>query len=275
MGEIVDALKKAQQDPPKESAPDQTTLTRQRPAPVVAHSVTISRKVDENQNAREVLLNPGSAASEAYRKLALKVRAEMRRRGVRSLAVTGPLREEGKTTTSCNLALALASMAGDQRIALVCLDLRRPNVARSLGVTAQTSLDEVLRGEASVQDCRHRTEIEGLDLYLSSHPSEDSHSILSGPAFPALLTSLEAQYDFVVVDTPPVLLVPDTVIIAEHTGGWLAVVRRGKTRMKRVAAAFDALPQKTCLGIVLNEAQSVRDKSDYGYYYLERSEAER
>jgi len=275
MGEIVDALKKAQKkfraDPPPPAE-----LVREEPQSSTKPSqqVMISREQNETKNAREVLLNPSSPASEAYRKLALKVRAEMRRRGIRSLAITGPLREEGKTTTACNLAIALASISGEQRVALLCLDLRRPNVARSLGVSPQVGIEKALRRELPALDCCHPTDVPGLDLYISSHACEDSQSLLATSIFSTFLRQLEAQYDFVIIDTPPVLLVPDTVMIAEQAGGWIAVVRHGKTRLKSLKSACDVLPTESRLGIVLNEAKLSKNSGHYGYYHLDEGEGE-
>jgi len=275
MGEIVDALNKARKDlrtePISRTQPESSALPPPRPA---NPRLVISREQNGTTNAREVLLNPASPASEAYRKLALKIRAEMRRRNIRSLAVTGPLREEGKTTTACNLALALASISGEQRVALVCLDLRRPNVARSLGVSPQLGIEKALRREIAVLECCHPTDIGGLDLYMSSHPCEDSQALLATSVFSSVLKQLEAQYDFVIIDTPPVLLVPDTVMIAEQAGGWIAVVRHGKTRLKSLTAACGVLPTERRLGIVLNEARLSKNSGHYGYYYLDEHEGE-
>jgi capsular exopolysaccharide synthesis family protein len=271
MGEILDALKKAERDAPKQ--PDREGLPLAAPpaphresASTSGYPVRISREEDKFSSAREVLLNPFSEAAEAYRKLALKTRAEMNRRQIRSLAITGPLREEGKTTTVCNLALALASMAGDKRVALVCLDLRRPNVATQLGVHPEVGIEDVIRGiEPLDRACAH-TEISGLDLYLPLCPVEEPHGLLASPAFQQIISTLESRYDLILVDTPPVLLVPDAVIIAETLGGWAIVIRHGRTRVRSLEEAMASLPKEKFLGAILNEKPSSRSNLLYGGY---------
>ncbi len=272
MGEILDALRRAEKEPGRpvpETSPQPTAAPQSNlPADDSQEKATaVARGIVEGISGREVLLHPSSPASESYRKLALKVRGELETCEARSLAVTGPLRSEGKTTTACNLALALASMSGVRRIALVCLDLRRPAVANNFGVKAVVGIDEVLADPTQpLSSARLRTDIENLDVYVPTKAQEDSHTLLGQGRFKQVLTELEQAYDIVILDTPPILLVPDAVIIAEQAGAWTVVVRHGKTRTGSLEDSLRELPVQKFIGTILNEGPLPRKKQDYGYY---------
>ncbi len=280
MGEILDALRRAKKEPgqqvPQTNHSPPSLPQRDLPSDDLQATVpatAVARGIVEGISGREILLNPSSPASESYRKLALKIRGELATRGARSLAITGPLRSEGKTTTACNLALALASMSGVRRIALICLDLRRPAVASNFGVKATVGIDEVLADPArSLSSARLTTDIDNLDLYVPTKAQEDSHTLLAQGRFKQVLTELEQGYDIVILDTPPILLVPDAVIITEQAGAWTVVVRHGKTRTASLEDSLRELPAGKFLGTILNEGSLPRKKQDYGYYLYPEGE---
>lgn len=278
MGEILDALRKAEKDPsrqrpqraPAPAAPGHPPFASDESDAIEA---SLARGIVDGIAAREILLNPSSPTSESYRKLALKIRGGLESRKTNSLAITGPLRSEGKTTTACNLALALASMSGGKRIALVGLDLRRPSIATNFGITPKVGIEEVLADSARpLNSARIKTDIEGLDLYLPMKAQEDSHTLLGQGRFKEVLGELEQLYDLVLVDTPPILLVPDAVIIAEQAGAWTVVVRHGKTRTISLEDSMRELPSSKFIGAILNEGPLPRKKQDYGYYMYKADE---
>ncbi|MBW2714405.1 MAG: CpsD/CapB family tyrosine-protein kinase [Deltaproteobacteria bacterium] len=276
MGEILDALRKAEKDPTQKS-PGPTALPQRSYAEddSEATATRLARGIVPGVAGREILLNPSSPTSESYRKLALKIRSELDTRGARSLAITGPLRSEGKTTTACNLALALASMSGERRIALVCLDLRRPSVASNFGVTPTIGIDQVLLDpNQTLSSARLTTDVDGLDVYVPLKAHEESHSILGQERFKQVLGELEQRYDIVILDTPPILLVPDAVIISEQAGAWTIVVRQGKTRTASLEDALRELPAEKFLGAILNEGSLPGKKQDYGYYMMSEEDEE-
>jgi Mrp family chromosome partitioning ATPase len=219
----------------------------------------------------------GSAGpvAEAYRHFAVSVRSRLAERGARSLVVTSALRAEGKTTTSCNLALACASIAGGGRVALVDLDLRQSAVGRVLGVAPTIGIDSVLRGAASTDAARLATDVESLDLYLPEGSVRHAHGLLSGVVLAAAVRDLERIYDIVIIDSPPSLLVPDAALILAHAGAFVAVVRTGVTRLAALRAMLKLLPRGKFLGSFLTEAAPTRHFSDYGSYHrVEEAEAD-
>jgi capsular exopolysaccharide synthesis family protein len=216
--------------------------------------------------AREVLVHRGGPAAECYRQFALRVRRELEHRGAKSLLLIGALREEGKTTTACNLALALASMAGGRRMALVDLDLRRPSIATALGVPVETGIETVLRGQAPLRAACIRTDVRQLDLFLVGRAQGSPEDLLAGPICAAVLQALEEAYATVVIDTAPVLLVPDAPLLAVQAGAWVLVARAGRTRTHSIRATLEALPREKLIGNFLNEGKPPVHAKQYGYY---------
>lgn len=203
--------------------------------------------------ARAVVVDREGGYAEYYRHFALRVRRALEQRKARSVLVTSPLPGEGKTTTACNLALALASMAAGKRIALVELDLRGPSISRDLWVSSPTPFEKVLMGKASLRTGFVHCEEPALDLFLVHEPSERAHEILAGASVRKVLRELAAQYDVVVIDTPPVLPVPDVPLVAPHADTCLIVVEAGGTRRSAFRDALLALPQEKVLGVFINE----------------------
>jgi tyrosine-protein kinase Etk/Wzc len=219
--------------------------------------------------ARAVLLDPRQPHTEHFRRFAVRVRQELKRHGMKSVLVTSPVRSEGKTFTACNLALALASMAAGGRIALLELDARRPSASRGLGVDPRVGIEEVLAGAAAIEAARIRTELSSLDLYLVREPPARAHEILALPSLEAVFCELGTSYDAVVVDSPPVLLVPDVSLILGHADSCVAVVRAGCSRLKAARDMFEQLPREKLLGVFVNDTGTQRRSQQYGYYSAE------
>lgn len=286
MGEISDALRRARGERAAAEAERRSAVGEEKPetpatgleGPVAAAAVppapvepagevaTIDRHRAGFWQARAVVMERPGAVAERFRHLAVRVRRELDANGRQTLVVASSLREEGKTVTSCNLALALASMASERRIALLDLDLRRPSVARAMGVRPKIGVDQVLRGEASLASARIRTDVPALDLFLAGHPMRHAHEVLATPALPRLLAELRQQYAIVVVDTPPVLLVPDVPLIVPHFDACLVVARVGKTARSAFQDMLALLPRQKLLGGFLNEVRSSGHADQYGYY---------
>lgn len=289
MGELTDALRHADRE---RDAAEPQRRTRERlpeppapereaaePAPVrepaggapveeATDAAAIPRSRDAAWIARAVVVDEQARAAECYRQLALRVRRALEEGSPRTLLVTSALRREGKTTTSCNLALALASMAGSEgRIALVDLDLHRPQVARGLGLRVAVGFDQVLEGSTALADARIRTDVPSLDVFAVSRPRPQAHDVLASRRLRAVLDELAHDYDTVVIDTPPVLLVPDVGLMASHVGGWVAVVRSGETLRSAFLEMLGLLSHARLVGCFLNDAPLPRHVRQYEHAY--------
>lgn len=180
--------------------------------------------------------------------------------------ITSALQGEGKTLVACNLALALASMAGESRIALLDLDLHHPSIAKAMGITTGPGVEKVLLGEANLRAVRIRTNLPALDLFPIGSPVPRAHEVLARPTFPALIGELSRQYAIVVCDCPPTLLVPDVELIAPHVGACLLVAKAGVTRRHPFREAITTLPRASLIGTFLNFSNPPRHARNYSNY---------
>ena len=283
MGEIQDALRRANRSAAGTAASQGTTRERQQDSEVLetfralapptpaeqtpAPVVPVSPDKEGRWQSREVIVDARGPAAEALRHLALRLRRELQARGSRSVAVLSALRAEGKTTMACNLALALASLDVGRRVALVDLDLRKPNVAKSLDIIgAGAGIEDVLAGKARLRETLASIDVPPLDVYLAKRAQPDAHEALSQPALVTLLRDLERDYEIVVVDTPPVLLVPDAALILGPVRAAIAVGRSGKSTQRAIQAMIKLLPSDRLIGAVLNEGPLPVRSGHYGYY---------
>ena len=197
---------------------------------------------------------------------AVKLRRVLEQRNARTVAITSAGGQEGKTVVACNLALALASISGGRRIALVDLDLRRPGIAKVMGSAPVAGMEHVLSGEASLQEARVETDLPVLDLFLAGEPQPEAHELLAGPIFATSIRELAKRYDTVICDTPPILIVPDVPLIMGQLDSCVIVGRAGSTRRAVFRAALETLPQQCVIGGFMNFARPDGNSQQYRDY---------
>jgi len=277
MGEITEALRRAREQQRLETPPDGAAAPeslRAATAPTAPReTVELSVEREGEWPARAVVIDARGPLAEAMRHLALKVRAELERRRARSVAVTSPLRGEGKTTLACDLALALASVSRGRSVALVDFDLRSPSVAADLDLPPSEGVEAFLLGQARLEDVCVSIQKPALDVYPTRVPQDAAHELLVLPSMAILARELERRYTTVVYDTPPTLLVPDTRILLQHVPAFLAVSRFGVTRQRALKTMLELLPREPFLGGVLNGGPLPSHASSYGYYGVREEQA--
>lgn len=185
------------------------------------------------------------------------------------VVVTSALPGEGKTSTCATLAQSIA--AAGPRVVLVDLDLRHPDVHNRFGADNDIGVSNVLTGRENVEDCLQYVEVEpagGLYLLPTGPTVPNPAELLGSPRTGRLLQVLAEQADIVLVDTPPVLPVADTLIIGRLAAGALMVVETGRAPIDAVAQAKAALTrnQTRILGLVLNRFDA-SGATGYGYGY--------
>jgi capsular exopolysaccharide synthesis family protein len=207
---------------------------------------------------------PGSARAEAFRHLRTNLRFIGVDRPVETIVLTSAVPNEGKSSTSANLAIVLAE-AG-RRVLLVDADLRRPRLAAYLGLEGAVGLTNVLVGQADVDDVTQPWGPAGLDVLASGFVPPNPSELLGSAHMGDLLRELAEKYDTVLIDAPPLLPVTDAAVLAGRADGALLIVRRGKTSQSQVRTAAQALDavDARLLGTVLN---MVPTKGRSGYYY--------
>lgn len=181
----------------------------------------------------------------------------------KSLLVTSTVPGEGKTTTTANLALILASSGSS--VCLVEGDLRRPKLLDYLGLENAAGLSDVLVKRAELDDVLQPV-VPGLSALGCGPPPPNPAEMLGSEAMRTLLHQLESQFDYVVIDTPPLVPVTDAAVLSTITDGALVVVGAGIVRRDQLDTALQTLDRidATVLGIVLNR---LPQKGQAAYYY--------
>ena len=289
MGEIADALRRAReaqlQDGRRETRapapftapapapvadtglrPALTADARRSPAPLPA-----ARVIENLDGADPVLVLSDDAALDACRRVALRIRTALSRPATRSLAVVSAVRGEGKTTVTCDLAIAMASLHKEGEVALVDLDLRNPSVARRLGVDVEVGIEQYLSGHAGLDDLRIAIQRPQLELYPIAAPTREAHELLVSPRFGQLIRELEARHALVLIDTPACLVASDTAMILEHVASCVLLARFGITRMRNFRQLVSSVPRAKVIGQVMNGMRVPRHRY-YDYYGADASE---
>jgi Mrp family chromosome partitioning ATPase/uncharacterized protein involved in exopolysaccharide biosynthesis len=228
--------------------------------------------------------DPKSPVAEAYRTLRTKIQFARMERMAKTIVVTSPTLQEGKTTTIVNLALTMAQ--NGQRTLLVGANLRRPSIHRFFGIEREPGLSDIITGNAQWRECIRtvadilmgRFEMEdimaspGLDnLHIieagpvPANPSE----LLSTPGMAEFLREVREEYDVVLIDTPPVLPVTDATIVASQADAVVLVYQAGKVGrlvLKRAKVHLESARARV-LGVVLNDVQTEVAAYQYAQYY--------
>jgi capsular exopolysaccharide synthesis family protein len=205
---------------------------------------------------------------EAFRSLRTSLIGRYSGDGTKIIVVTSAQPLEGKTTTAANIAMALAY--GGSRVLLVDADMRRPGLHRPLRLTNERGLSQVLIGQARVRDVIQRTVDPNLLAITAGRTPPNPSELLASERMKTLLSNLShGPFDWIVIDTPPVLAVTDAVILAPHVSGVTFVVGAEMTRRRLAERALETIisshPKVTA--VVLNRVDFARNKYYYSRYY--------
>jgi protein-tyrosine kinase len=219
-----------------------------------------------DQRIKEVL-DPLTDVGEQYRLLRAKLAMMQKQSGMKTLLVTSTVPSEGKTFTACSLAGVFAQEPG-RRVLLIDADLRKPKAAWELGLAGHqeiAGLSQVLRGEAAPDNVMLSSS--SLDFYLmpSGPVPSDPAELLSSPLLDQTMRPLKDRFDWIVVDSPPVLGLADASLLAPLCDAVLLVVRTDKTPVKLVKEAVARLGADKICGVILNRGKR-REASNYYYY---------
>ena len=214
------------------------------------------------------LVAPSSFEAEQYRQLRHAIEQLQRSAKLSVVAVSSPLVADGKTTTAINLAGALAQ-APNARILLIDADLRAPSLGAHLGIGEHAGpglvdliLDANLTLEAVTQDQPQFN----LSVITAGRRSSSPYEVLKSPRVGELFAAARRQYDFVIVDTTPLVTVPDGRIFGEFVDGFLIVVGAHRTPRKLLEEAFNLMEPSKILGLVFNGDDRHLSKDSYGSY---------
>jgi len=180
-----------------------------------------------------------------------------------SILVTSAQEGEGKSSTVHALALALAKL--DRRVLVIDADMRRPRQQGLFNVTPERGVSEVMTGQAKAEDVIVETSTPGVALLPSGAIPPNPAELLSTPALDVLLASVQARYDTVLIDAPPILGVPDTVLLAAKAQAAVLVVEWGRNHHGGLRVAVDRLRRAggAIIGAVLTKQQGRAFEYDY------------
>lgn len=212
------------------------------------------------------MTDQGSMAAEKFRVLGLKLRHLRERRKLKRIVVTSSIPEEGKSLVAANLALN-QSRSKVLHAVLIDGDLRRPQVGSRFGFHHQLpGLSEVLRGERPLSDVVYRLAGSGLWFIPAGMTPENPIELMQSARLQQVLVELETFFDWILIDTPPVLPLADTPLWMKLADGVLLVIREGVCEKKQVERALELIDPATMIGVVVNSCSGNEQKEYYERY---------
>ena len=214
---------------------------------------------------RGIALASNTPAAEAYKVLKSQVQQHVLQNNKRTVLVTSPMPEDGKTLTVVNLALSFAK-SYQQTVLLVDGDLKRQDVSKIFGLDSPAGIQDYLEGRRSMEEIIVWPGIEQLCFISGGKLSPNSAEMLASPKMRTLMEDLKTKYDdrVILFDSPPVLSGADTLALAASVDSIIMVVSEGRTTMDDVKHAIEMLPNEKLLGFVMNR-QTTETMTSYYY----------
>jgi capsular exopolysaccharide synthesis family protein len=206
-----------------------------------------------------------SLGAEKFRFLAVRLRQIQQARHLKKVLITSTIPEEGKSMISGNLAVTLARK--QQKVLLVDGDLRRPVLARKFGLAHLAGLSESLQGEPRPLTNIYHLDGAGLWFLPAGKPPENPLELMQSGRLSELLEQLTAWFDWIIIDSPPILPLADTSVWTRIADGVLLVTREGTTQKRQLQRGLEPLNQSKLLGVVLNSCTNA-DHSNYYQRYV-------
>ncbi len=239
--------------------------------PILGHVplAVISRadRIDEKVDSSIVTLHKNRAPiSEAFRGIRTALFFSCQQSGVKVLQVTSPVPGDGKSTIAANIAVSIAQSG--RRVCLVDCDFRRPRVAKIFGLESDIGFVQVIGGKVEMQDAIQQTTIENLSALTCGRRPANPAELLSSELFGDLVSKLRSSFDFVIIDTPPVLAVSDPANVASHVDGVLLTIRLRRNLRpiaSRAAQMLHAI-NANMVGVVVNGIGVGGNSYGYGGY---------
>lgn len=210
--------------------------------------------------------NPKSPISESYRTLRTNIQFSSFDDNMSTILITSSTPSEGKSTVSSNLALAMAET--NKKVLLIDCDLRRPSVHKKFGLSNEKGLSNLLIGQYSFNEIAQEV-TDNLCVLTSGTIPPNPSEMLSSKKMELFLAEAKKNFDFIILDTPPVVSVTDAQALSTIVDGVLLVVASGHAQIPEVHKAIELLQyvKANILGIVANKVKSMRRGYKYYQYY--------
>ncbi len=212
----------------------------------------------------EVEKPSGAIIAESFRTIKTNIQYSSLDKNYQVIVVTSPNPGEGKTFISSNLALTLSQ--GNKRVILIDCDFRKPNIHRRFKLSNTLGLSEILVGEGSFYLLLKKYS-SNLDIITSGHMPPNPAEALASERMYAFIEELRNEYDYIILDSPPILFVSDPQILATKADGAILVVKCGKTKKEEIKEAYMRLKSinVNVIGTILNAIKI--DSKKYSYKY--------
>jgi capsular exopolysaccharide synthesis family protein len=206
----------------------------------------------------------GSLGAEKFRFLAVRLRQLRQNRPLKKILITSTIPQEGKSTVAANLACTLARRR-QQKTLLLEGDLRRPNIVTQFGVGRHPGLSEWLSGRAESINI-YKLESLGLWILPAGAAPQNPLELMQSGKLSLLMDQLEAWFDWIVIDSPPVLPLADTSLWSRLADGVLLVTRKGTTEKQQLQRGLEAIEKSKLLGGLVNGSENVAHTDYYQRY---------
>ncbi len=245
------------------------------PAAAVSHMAhrTLTSRIHDNLHEKVVAtdgMSPGVV--EQYRKLGAKLHQLQLERDLKTLMIISAVPGEGKTLTSINLALTF-SRSYKRKVLLIDADLRKPSIQDAFGMTGVSGLHEALLGETPTWSSVPVFDLgNGLSVLPAGRPTSDPMMVLTSDRMRSILAEAKREYDWVILDTAPLAVLPDAHVLRDTVDAAVLVIHAGRTSYELVERAMGLVGREHIVGAVLNGVDAAQMPGAYAYaqYYGQR-----
>lgn len=231
--------------------------------------MSLMKKKDSPTNKKAYLLSDklSFSAQEAYRSLRTNVTFVLPGEGCKCIGITSPTPGDGKSTTAANLAISLGQIG--KRVLLVDCDMRLPTVAAKFRVAGTPGLSDFLVGHARIEEVIRQSEKYNIHLLPAGNIPPEPTALLESRQLERLFAAFRENYDYILVDLPPVVTVPDAVILAKLLDGYLLAVCEKQTEHRAIKEMLRRLQVAgaNTLGFVVTGSSVNNGKYKYGGKY--------
>ncbi len=258
MGKITEALKKVSDE----------RIKRLQKKPEIQYVVKRIKntKIDEHIVSFH---DPTSPVGEQYKILRTHIQSLKSTKNCKTFLITSSINGEGKTVTSINLAITMAQDLNNKSVLLIDADMRRGKVARYLGLKQNIGLSEILSNGTGLDSALISPNIDNLTILLSGKTAKNPAELLSAKKMQNLLESFKNKYDYIFIDSPPVMPLTDACIIGPMVDGVILVIQAARTQRDVIKHAENRLHQAGAKTIGVVMANVEYHLPQYLYRYVQ------
>lgn len=234
--------------------------------------IKLGKKNKNNNNNAETKTemisdNSRFAIVESYKSARTNIMFSLSGDDDKVFAVTSYSKGEGKSTVSSNLAISFAKM--EKRVLLLDCDLRRPNLHNIFKLENKTGLSNVIGKMGSFEETVHRDVLPNLDILTSGTIPPNPSELIGSNRFSQLVQRAKAEYDYIIIDTPPIGVVADALLLKDLVAGYTVVVRERSTTHGDIQNLLEGIKMADCklLGFIKVGCVRTKKRGKRGYYY--------